>query len=42
MDPAPKRPRVGPPGLWQETLWSIGLIGAVVVVLVLVAQLGRV
>jgi hypothetical protein len=31
-----------PSDLWHETLWSVGLIGAVILVVVLVAQLGRI
>jgi hypothetical protein len=39
MERAPDRP---PPGLWRETLWSVGLIGAVVAVLLLVTELARI
>jgi hypothetical protein len=34
-------PRNDRDDLWQETLWSAGLIGAVVVLIVLIAALGQ-
>lgn len=28
-------------GLWREALWSVGLVGAVVVLVVLISMFGR-